>query len=52
LQLTKPKPDKEIVGKAWSALKAVTTIGGVVGFYEKIVPLIQHLIHEGILRKT
>ena len=44
-QLVKPKPDKEIVGKAWNTLKAIATIGGVVGFYEKIVPLIQHLVH-------
>jgi hypothetical protein len=44
-QLVKPKPDREIVGKAWGALKAVATIGGVVGFYEKVVPIIQHIIH-------
>lgn len=44
-QLVKPKPDKEIVGKAWNALKGIATIGGVVGFYEKIVPIIQHLVH-------
>ncbi len=44
-QLAKPKPDKDIVGKAWSALKAVATIGGVVGFYTKIAPVIQNLVH-------
>jgi hypothetical protein len=43
-QLIKPKPDKDIVRKAWSALKAVATINGVVSFYTKVAPLIEALI--------
>ena len=44
-QLIKPKPDRDIVGKAWSALKAVATINGIIGFYTTVAPVIQHLIH-------
>jgi hypothetical protein len=43
-QLEKPKPNKDIVKKAWDALKAVATIGGVVGLYTKVQPLIETLL--------
>lgn len=43
-QLEKPKPNKEIVGKAWSAIKVISTIGGVVGLLMKIQPLIDALL--------
>lgn len=43
-QLMKPKPDKDIVRKAWDALKCVATINGVVGFVTKVAPLIASLI--------
>ena len=43
-QLMKLKPDKDIVGKAWSALKAIATINGVISFYTKVAPLIEPLI--------
>ncbi len=45
-QLIKPKPDGDIVGKAWNALKAVATINGVVSCYTKVAPLIQALLHH------
>ncbi len=45
-QLIKSKPDKDIVGKAWSALKAVSTINGVMSCYTKIAPLIEALLHH------
>ena len=45
-QLIKPKPDKDIVGKAWSALKAIATINGVMSFYFKVAPLIEPLLHH------
>lgn len=34
-QLVKPKPNEEIVEKSWDALKAVATVGGVIGCYKK-----------------
>jgi hypothetical protein len=43
-QLMKQKPDRDIVRKAWSALKAVATISGVISFYTKVAPLIEKLI--------
>ena len=43
-QLMKSKPDKGIVGKAWSALKAVATINGVISFYTKVAPIVEALI--------
>jgi hypothetical protein len=43
-QLIKPKPDKDIVRKAWTALKAVATINGVVSFYTKVAPFIEALL--------
>ena len=43
-QLMKSKPDRDIVGKAWSALKTIATINGVISFYTKVVPLIEPLI--------
>ena len=45
-QLEKPKPNKEIVRKAWDAIKAVATIGGVVGLYTKVQPLIDALLRR------
>lgn len=45
-QLAKPKPDRDIVGKAWSALKAVATVNGVVSFYAKVAPAIEALINS------
>jgi hypothetical protein len=46
-QLAKPKPDRDIVGKAWSALKAVATVNGVVNFYTKVAPLVEALLKGG-----
>ena len=43
-QLAKPKPDKDIIRKAWSALKVVSTINGVVSLYTKIAPIVEALI--------
>jgi len=43
-QLMKQKPDRDIVRKAWSALKAVATISGAISFYTKVAPLIEKLI--------
>lgn len=43
-QLVKSKPEKSIVEKAWSALKAVATINGVISFYTKVAPLIESLL--------
>ncbi len=43
-QLEKRKPDKEIVRKAWNAIKAVATIGGVVGLYTNVQSLIAALL--------
>jgi hypothetical protein len=43
-QLMKPKPDKDIVRKAWGALKAVATINGLVSLYTKVAPLVEALI--------
>lgn len=43
-QLAKPKPDKDIIRKAWSALKVVSTINSVVSLYTKIAPIVEALI--------
>jgi hypothetical protein len=43
-QLMKPKPDKDIVRKAWDALKCVATVNGVVSFVTKVAPLVASLI--------
>ena len=43
-QLMKSKPDRDIVGKAWSTLKAIATINGIISFYTKVAPLIEPLI--------
>lgn len=43
-QLIKPKPNKDIIRKAWDAIKAVATINGVVNLYTKVKPLIDTLL--------
>jgi len=43
-QLIKPKPDKDIVRKAWDAIKAVATINGIISFYNKAKPFIESLL--------
>lgn len=42
--LEKPKPNKDIVKKAWNVIKAVAIIGGVVGLYTKVQWLIGALL--------
>jgi hypothetical protein len=43
-QLMKPKPDRDIVKKAWGALKGVATINGVASFITKVAPLVASLL--------
>lgn len=43
-QIMKQKPDRDIVRKAWSALKGVATINGVASFVTKVAPLVASLI--------
>jgi hypothetical protein len=40
----KPKPDRDIVKKAWGALKGVATINGVASFITKVAPLVASLL--------
>lgn len=43
-QLSKAIPDRNIIRRAWNALKAIVTIGGVVNILEKVRPLIEQLL--------
>jgi hypothetical protein len=43
-QLAKPKPDKDIIKKAWNTLKFIATINGVVSLYNKVAPIVEALI--------
>lgn len=43
-QLAKPNPSKTIIKEAWTSLGALATIEGVIGFINRIQPLIHHFI--------
>jgi hypothetical protein len=44
-QLAKQTPNKSIINEAWLALGSLATIDGVVSLYQRLQPLINHLIH-------
>lgn len=43
-QLAKRIPNKTIIQQAWSTLSVLATVDGLVGFYQKVEPLIASLI--------
>ena len=43
-QLAKQSPNKTIIQQSWNALSALSTIPGIVQFYQMIAPIISHLI--------
>lgn len=43
-QLSKLSPDKDIIAKIWDKLKPLSTISGIVGFFEKVGVLIGLLL--------
>lgn len=43
-QLAKQNPNKNIIKEAWTAIKTLATVEGVMQFYKRVVPLIHKLI--------
>jgi hypothetical protein len=43
-QLAKPEPNRGILKSAWEGLKALATVGGVVGLFLQVKTLIEPLI--------
>lgn len=43
-QLAKPNPAKQIIQQAWSGLSSLSTIEGVMQFYQRIEPLIRSFL--------
>jgi len=46
-QIAKKSPDRTIVSTAWSSLKAIATVGGVVGVAERVSHLISGMFPGG-----
>lgn len=44
-QLTKPKPDGNIIKQAWEKLKPLATISSIVTFFERIAKLILQTVN-------
>lgn len=43
-QLSKTKPDRSIIAKAWDSLKPLATVAGIASFFEKVQTLIAGLL--------
>jgi hypothetical protein len=43
-QLTKTKPDRDIIRRAWDKLKTLATVSGIISFFEQVVKLIGVLL--------